>query len=101
MKDIDDFLRSAGRECAGECFSELREGATPVLEHLAARLEGEIPEGKKNELAERFARVVVKLPPLAQEKWQKRMRKALGASARTVQKIVTQAARQPTSRSSA
>jgi hypothetical protein len=100
MKDIDDLLRSAGRESAGTLFSKLREDALPVLDHLAASLEGDIPEDEKNDLAARFACLITKLPPLAQEKWQKRMRKALGASARTIQKIVTQAARQPISRTS-
>jgi len=98
MKDIDDLLRSAGRESAGALFSKLSEDAAPVLDHLAASLEGDIPEDRKNDLAERFARLVTKLPPLAQEKWQKRMRKALGASARTVQKIVTHATKRRRSR---
>ena len=98
MKDIDDLLRSAGREAAGPLFARLREDAVSVLDHLAGSLEGDTPEDKKNELAQRFARLIARLPPLAEEKWQKRMRTALGASARTVQKIVTQATKPPKAR---
>jgi len=93
VKDIDDLLRAVGREAAGPLFTKLVAEAAPALEFLAARLEGEMPEAEKAEAAGRFARIVGKLPLVSQDRWEKRMRKALGASARIVRKIVAEAAK--------
>ncbi|MHC5059176.1 MAG: toprim domain-containing protein, partial [Planctomycetota bacterium] len=94
-KDIDDALRAAGRDRAGPDFASLLDTAPPAIDHLLDSLARDLPEANRNELAERFARLAAKQPPLTQERLQKRMRQALGASARTVERMLSAARKRP------
>jgi len=75
MKDIDDVLRSVGRESGPDCFTGLLAQATPAPEFLLRELK-RAPQEKRSELADRFARVIIRYPPLEQEDLRKRMAKA-------------------------
>jgi len=94
MKDIDDVLRSVGRESGPAHFKGLLARAKPAPEFLLQEL-GNVPQEKRSEYANRFARVILKCPPLEQENLRKRMAKALGATARTVRDILAQARKVP------
>jgi len=98
MKDIDDVLRSVGREAGGNYFKGLVAQATPAPEFLLRELK-RAPEEKRSELADRFARVIIRYPPLEQENLRKRMAKALGTTARTVRDILSQARKAPAQKS--
>jgi len=94
MKDIDDVLRSVGRESGPDHFKGLLAKAKPAPEFLLKELKN-VPREKKSEYANRFARVILKCPPLEQENLRKRMAKALGATARTVKDILSRVRKKP------
>jgi hypothetical protein len=99
VKDIDDVLRSVGRESGPDHFKGLLAKAKPAPEFLLKELKN-VPREKKSEYATRFARAILKCPPLEQENLQKRMAKALGTTARTVKDILAQARKKPARKAS-
>jgi len=90
VKDIDDLLRAVGRESAAPLFAGLLDRARPAVEHLLDELRAAPPEAK-SDLAERFARIVLRNPPIEQAALRKRMAEILGVGARTVQQVIAHA----------